>query len=136
MATPVNASISINHTITHMKVKCNYLELNSFANFTAEFYTAHPNNSDHINVMPVHNASITIKDNFYNDWGSDDNYIITLIKDKVDEIIQTTHYVFGTEPTADSSAEADSSAQADSSVEADSSAQADSSAEADSSSAN
>ena len=94
MTTLVNASININHTITHMKVICNHLELNNFANFTAEFYTGEPNSG---NVIAVHTTSVTIKDSYYNDWGSDDNYIVTLIKDKINEIIQTKYYIFDTD---------------------------------------
>lgn len=94
MATNINATLTTTHTITHMKVICNYLELNNFATFTADFYTDDPNTSM---GSPVHTTSITIEDSYYNDWGSDDNYIITLITNNINEIISTKNYIFATE---------------------------------------
>lgn len=104
MTTAVNASLNITHTITHMNVICNHLELNNFANFTANFYADDP-----ITGMgsSVHTTYITIKDNYYNDWGSDDNYIITLITNNINEIINTAHYEFSTASTSDTTSTSD-----------------------------
>ena len=90
--TTVDATLNISHTITHMKVICNYLELNNFAHFTVDFYTADPSTT--LAPNPVVTATVTIKDTYYNDWGSDDNYITTLITNNVNEIISSKNFTF------------------------------------------
>lgn len=54
--------------------------------------------------MQVHQCEVIIKDSYYDQWGSDDNYIINLINGKINDIIDTNRYVFE-DPAVDETTE-------------------------------